>query len=313
MVSADRLNSATTIPIAAAVNSSYALPLAVLLTSIRQTLHPAFHPVLYLIHSGLPAATLNALSSIVETHLVVPPDDLFSTMPSDSRYPRETAIPLLLADILPPDIDRVLFIDADMLALDDISPLWQTPLNGATIGACPDLAVPLCSGPRGIEEWRQLGIPEAHPYLNGGLLLIDLHRWREKQITPQVLDYMARSTRPPTFLHQEAMNAILWNDWTSLDPRWNLLGSKSGRPFEHPQSEAWRRPGIVHFAGRMKPWRIPIGGPFYQPYRQVLQQVLPLFPRQTAAPLEHAFSLYDRHLRNALFPVEQFLWRQRLL
>ena len=109
------------------------------------------------------------------------------------------------------------------------------------------------------------------------------------------------------------MNAVLWHDWQRVDPRWNLLGSHAGRPFEKPASDAWRQPGIVHFSGRLKPWRIHIGGPFYERYREVLERVHPLFPRASPGRQDNLYGVYDRLFRDALFPVEHYLWRQRLL
>jgi lipopolysaccharide biosynthesis glycosyltransferase len=110
------------------------------------------------------------------------------------------------------------------------------------------------------------------------------------------------------------LNAVLWDDWQTLDPRWNLLASHAGRRREESDgSQAWRQPGIVHFAGRMKPWKAPVGGPFNEPYQEALAQVRPHFPPDAPTLSEHLQSLYDRHLRSALYPFERYLWKQRLI
>jgi lipopolysaccharide biosynthesis glycosyltransferase len=210
-------------------------------------------------------------------------------------------------------LDRVLFLDSDMFVMDDLAELWEIPLKQHTVGACRDVAVPFCSGPRGVGCWRELGIPRAAPYFNGGMLVIDLAQWRKGEITPKVLDYIEKSPVRLSFLHQEAMNAILWNDWQPLDARWNLLASYSGRSFERSPSSAWRNPGIVHFSGRMKPWRMQLGGSFYGPYKRLLDEITPLFPAPASTLGDKLCGLYDRRFRHVLFPFEQFLFRRRLL
>jgi lipopolysaccharide biosynthesis glycosyltransferase len=304
---------ARTLSIASAINHSYVLPLAVMLESLKQHLSPTFQPVLYLIHAGIPRPSLAAISSIVETHSIVPSGAQLSAAPRDPHFPREASFPLLLADLLPPAVERVLFLDADMLVLDDLANLWETSMDQHVLAAAPDSAVPLCSAPRGVKGWQALGIPREAPYFNCGVLMIHLMRWCQREVTRRARHYLETTRERIDFLHQEALNAVLWDDWKPLDSRWNLLGSRAGRSYERTPSEAWRQPGIVHFAGRMKPWRAPIGGPFDAPYRKVLERVLALIPPQPPALRDRLYSAYDRYLRHTCYPVEQFLWRQRLI
>jgi lipopolysaccharide biosynthesis glycosyltransferase len=299
--------------IASAINNSYVLPLAVMLESLKQHLRPTFKPVLYLIHGGIPEPSLVAISSIVETHSIIPSDTQLSAAPRDPHFPREASFPLLLADLLPPAVERVLFLDADMLVLDDLANLWETPMDQRVLAAAPDSAVPLCSAPRGVKGWQAQGIPREAPYFNCGVLMIHLMRWRQREVTRRARHYLETTREQVDFLHQEALNAVLWDDWKPLDSRWNMLGSRAGRPYARTTPENLRQPGIIHFAGRMKPWRAPIGGPFNAPYRKVLERVLAVIPPQPPALRHRLYSVYDRHLRSTFFPVERFLWRQRLI
>ena len=143
--------------------------------------------------------------------------------------------------------------------------------------------------------------------------MINIGRWRERGVTRRAHQYLEATREPIDFLHQEALNAVLWDDWKRLDPCWNLLASHAGRSYDRTASKAWQQPGIVHFAGRMKPWRAPIGGPFNAPYQEVLERTLALIPSEPSSLRDRLFSVYDRYLRTALYPVEQYLWRNRLL
>ena len=161
---------------------------------------------------------------------------------------------------------------------------------------------------RGVKGWRALGIPPEATYFNGGVLLLDLEAWRARNVSGRVRRYF-NSTSHIDYLHQEALNAVLWNDWHRLDSRWNLLASRAGRVSD---ASDWRSPGIVHFAGRVKPWRVPVGGPFNEPYQRTLETVRALVPNSPATTAERCVSVYDRHLRTAFDPLERFLWRRRL-
>ena len=301
------------LPIACATSHSYVLPLAVMLKSLRQHLDPRFEPVLYLIHTGIPPASLTVISSIIETHSILLSQAQLAAVPCDSHFPREAAISLLLPELIPPGVERILFLDADMLVLEDLAKLWETPLDRHVLAAVQDSAIPLCSGPRGVKGWRARGIPPNAPYFNCGVLMIDLARWRQRAITRRALQYLQTARERIDFLHQEALNAVLWNDWKPLDSRWNLLASHAGRSYESSAAQFWRKPGIVHFAGRMKPWRAPVGGPFNSPYRKVLEPLLPLMPVAPPALRDTCYSVYDRYLRAALFPLERYFWKRRLI
>jgi lipopolysaccharide biosynthesis glycosyltransferase len=294
------------------VSRAYLLPLAVVLHSLVERLRPGARAKLYLIHEDIPPAMLDAIGEIVETEPIVPAAAQIAAAPHQPPFPRQASYPILLADLLPPDVERVLFLDVDLLVLDDVTALWETELEGRVFGAAQDAAVPRCSSVRGVKGWRELGISAGAAYFNCGVLLIDLPRWRERTITPRVHDYL-RSTRQVDFLHQEALNAVAWNDWRAIDRRWNLLASLDGRRFQSPPCDAWRDPGIVHYAGRVKPWRGAVGGPFRAPYRTVLDRVASKFPREATGVRDRFTSWYDRYARNVLYPLEQALWRRRLI
>jgi lipopolysaccharide biosynthesis glycosyltransferase len=149
-----QLMSSPRITIACAIDEKYMLPLAVMLESLRQHLQPGAHPELYLIHRGIPAKKLAVIASIIETRSLVLDPARLAAAPRDAHFPPEASIAMLLPGLLPPGLDRVLFLDADLLVLDDLLELWQTPLAGHVVAAVPDGAVPQCSSARGVKNWK---------------------------------------------------------------------------------------------------------------------------------------------------------------
>jgi lipopolysaccharide biosynthesis glycosyltransferase len=200
-----------------------------------------------------------------------------------------------------------------MLVLSDLEELWKVPIDDdAVLGAVVDGAIPRCAAPRGVKGCRELGIPADAPYFNCGVLLVHLERWRRARVTPRAQSYLGAVHGRLDFLHQEALNAVLWRSWQPLPRRWNLLASHDGRVFGRRDAEV-DHPGIAHFAGRLKPWRAPVGGPFNEPYQAVLSRVRSRLVLEAGAPIDLLYSLYDRTLRGVLHPFERALWKWRLI
>ncbi len=89
--------------------------------------------------------------------------------------------------------------------------LWQTNLEGNVIAAVEDAGFH--------DRLEKMGITkENEKYFNSGMMLIDLVRWRAKSITQKVLDYINQNPEKLRFHDQDALNAILYNDWLHLHP-----------------------------------------------------------------------------------------------
>ncbi len=298
------------VSLACSVDRAYTLPLLVALASLRARLRPSVRLVLHLVHGGLPKDHLAAVGRYVELREVRLEGSRLASLPSHRRFPPEAAAPLFLGELLPPDLDRVVFLDADSLVLDDPEELWTVDLGGRVLGAVVDGAIPRCSSRRGVRGWRGIGIPATARYFNAGVMAISLSAWRERDVTARALAYLGGLRGDGGFLHQEGLNAVAWDEWLALDPRWNLLGSLAGRPHGTPVPQ---RPAIVHFAGRIKPWRSRVAGPFDVPYRAVLGTVAAALPPVTPTARDRALGAYDRRLRGLLYPVERALWSRGVI
>jgi lipopolysaccharide biosynthesis glycosyltransferase len=78
---------------------------------------------------------------------------------------------LLMGELLPPEIDRVIYLDCDLIIRGDLSDLWNVNLEGKTVVAVREVTDYI---------WHsKLGLPPGAPYFNNGVMLIDLDRWRK--------------------------------------------------------------------------------------------------------------------------------------
>lgn len=307
-----------TLPIATAVSENYITPLMVMLASLSDHLSAGVEPQVYLLHPGIADTWLARLEELVRLIPIRVDAASASRIPQDRRFPSEAAYPLLLDAMLPPDLEQVLFLDADLLVLADVAELWEESQGPETIAAVPDLAIPQCGSHRGVKQRKRFGVPDHATYFNAGVMHIDLRQWRENAVTERAFAYLAanRDTKgeQTDFLHQEALNSVLWNDWKQLNPRWNLVASLTGRLYAPRGFRTPPQAGLIHFAGQFKPWRIRTGSPFDARYREYLDRLADRLPPRPAPTLrERVLEFYDGHVRDLLYPAERFLWNRRIL
>lgn len=153
----------------------------------------------------------------------------------------------MISQILPDSVRRILYLDADVLVLASLRPLWESDLGDKVLGAVLDgLDAALKSGePR----WNQ--VPRVGDYFNSGVLLIDIEKWRAHRIPDRAIAYLDTHPSSP-FPDQDALNVACNGLWKPLDPKWNHQ-SHVTRSFK--DMEPAERPAIVHFVTEMKPWK----------------------------------------------------------
>ncbi|MFC2254415.1 glycosyltransferase family 8 protein [Labrys portucalensis] len=178
-------------------------------------------------------------------------DRLFQGLPVTRSFSRSIYARLILQRFIEPHHRRLLYLDADTIVCDDISPLWQTDLGDATLGAVPD-------------HFRldpaRIGFAGDEPYFNSGMLLIDVQRWRERDCERRVFDILAQSGEKLAWMDQDALNIALRGEVLFLGQRWNWQPRCADVPaafldLEEAVYRRWRAaPGIVHYTTSFKPW-----------------------------------------------------------
>jgi lipopolysaccharide biosynthesis glycosyltransferase len=169
---------------------------------------------------------------------------------------------LLIPELFPGDTSKLLYLDADLLVLGDLEPLWETDLNRTPVAAARDLLdISLKAG-----DPRTKSMPRVRNYFNAGVLLIDLDQWRRHRVSDKAMEYLTRNPHSP-FMDQDALNVACDGHWTELEDRWNFQNHFHTRIDSISEHE---RPAIVHFVTRIKPWNpkvISINRHFYDSVR----------------------------------------------
>jgi lipopolysaccharide biosynthesis glycosyltransferase len=239
-----------------AVDPRCAIGCAVSMQSIADNATAGVPIHFHVVTSGLSEADRNALRStangITGRHLRVSFSEFDPALVAHlvrSKIVTHTAYArLFLADLLPRDVTRCVYVDCDLVFERDIVELWGIDLNGCCVGAVPN------GSAEEVQRYQQrLGL--ATPaYFNSGVLLVDVDRWRRMEVGPRAMAEAARVGDHLILHDQDALNCALHGDWLPLPLHWNVWVIYPGLK---PGDRAVR-----HFMGAPKPWHADYDGPY---------------------------------------------------
>lgn len=157
---------------------------------------------------------------------------------------------IFLPEILDESIEKVLYLDVDMIINADILELYNTNIQGVALAAADeenDNAVHL------------LNIPFGYNYFNSGVLLMNLQKFREEHLIEKLSVFILENEEKLFSWDQDAFNAVLYDQRLTLDHKWNVT-LKAALAIKDIQ------PNIVHYTGMHKAWH-----PHYceHPYKQL--------------------------------------------
>ena len=109
--------------------------------------------------------------------------DIAGRMPENKRLSNIVYARLMIDRLVGPDVERVLYLDCDMLVREDVAYLLELDLEGNSIAAVRDSIGALITGRRDLKENRDIFDP-ADYYFNAGRVLIDIAKWREADVMP---------------------------------------------------------------------------------------------------------------------------------
>ncbi|GAA2905288.1 glycosyl transferase family 8 [Actinoplanes cyaneus] len=244
-----------------AIDDRYAGGAAVVAHSIRQGLRDRGTPVVFhVVDCDLSpdrrAEVQERLGRAGDVEFYQIPDRLSLRIPS--MWLSDAALARLhISSVIPASVPRVLYLDADVLVLEDLTELYGQDLRGSALGAvlngfAPDRSLQITA--EGARQVQTGAVPPGH--FNSGVLLIDMNRWRDEGITERAVEMHRKYGSDTTHFDQDILNHIFAGRWTPMAEKWNKL-------IEHPVhgkfgagrlDQLTRREGIIHYIGAVKPW-----------------------------------------------------------
>ncbi len=178
------------------------------------------------------------------------------------RYPKIVYARLLLHRILPADIERVIYLDCDVLVLDDLTTLYNSDLEGYALGAVLDTNHIHQRLGRDLRARRhQSG--QGDRWFNSGVQLQDLRRMEAADILAFAHELSTKMDISRLFFDQDLANLKFARAWKQLDWRYNVQAPGGAHlPLG---------PIILHFtAHTYKPWHLTRPRPYSRLYRQAM-------------------------------------------
>ena len=279
-----------TIHVVCASDPGFLLPLCVMLTSLVDNFSRERPLGIHIIADQLSkedrAKVANAISSSKEDRNIEIiwyefDPSWVKNIPANHRITSSAYSRLYAPLLLSKDIKRIIYLDCDIVILADISELWDSTKGDSLLYAAHNIGMPYVSSIGGVFNYRDLGIPSNTKYFNTGVMVINLERWRREDVTKPVIDYLVRWGEKVFAQDQGGLNAIAYDQWEEIDPRWNQTWSALFPELWRNlgiQKSMWLetrdRPFIIHFSGGEKPWQPGHRGPRYSFYYKYMDQTI---------------------------------------
>lgn len=275
------------IHIACNIDRNYVKYCGVTLTSIFEN-NPELGFTVHIVESGLTEADHRILSDLAahyghSVRFYAPDENLlrgFSIRRFSKRITMATYYRCILSALLPTDIDRVIYLDCDIIITGDLRPFYTLPIDDVAVAAVEDV------GCGEAARYDVLCYPMADSYFNAGVLLVNLRYWREHNVPQACADYYRQYPERILFNDQDLLNCVLHDAKRLVDQKWNVQDGFYRRP--RTMSEEWRakwadvlrHPVILHYTNR-KPWSYDS----QHPLRHLWAEYLALTPWRDEQPL----------------------------
>lgn len=270
------------IPLLVSLNKNYLPQLRVMLLSLHLN-NPGTICRVYLLHRGIPTEELSKLRKVLaqlgDTLCPILVDEsFFEKAPISDRYPQEMYYRLLAAQLLPQTLDKVLYLDPDILVINSILPLWETRMGDNLFAAASH-----SSKAELVNSVNQLRLGTSSAYYNSGVLLINLAQCRKEIHPEEIFRYVSEHKAELLLPDQDVLNALYGNRIRPLD---DLIWNYDVRNYREYHvatrgmaSVSWvmEHTAILHFCGREKPWKPHYNrrfGVLYRHYMQLTKRLL---------------------------------------
>lgn len=160
---------------------------------------------------------------------------------------------LFITEVLPPNIEKVLWLDGDIIVNKSLNDLWSEDISGYAVGAVPDYEnnnVRICN---------RLGYGVEYGYFNAGVLLINLQYWRANGVLYDFKEYIKEHFSDLWFFDQDVLNPVFHKNKKDLSISYNFQTTFLFKNlnisccFFDEIRNAYIDPVIIHF-NEDKPW-----------------------------------------------------------
>ncbi len=265
------------------LNRGYLKYLKVMLFSLCEN-NPHNNFDVYVVHNSLTSEDFCELSFIRENlsvHSVSVPSEFLKDAPTTDRYPKEMYYRIFVSRLLPKTVDRVLYLDPDIVVINSVDKLYNVDLGDNLFAAASHLDE---NGIITAVNDIRLSVPMGTGYYNSGVMVMDLEKLRKELSEKDIFDFIRRHKSSLILPDQDVLNGVYGHRVKSLNPYIYNLSDRilTIHNVKNIQSEKkifldWidKNTVIIHYCGRNKPWKEKYIGEldfYYKIYERLLEE-----------------------------------------
>ena len=177
---------------------------------------------------------------------------------------------LFAASKLPKEVEKIIYLDGDIVVRKSLLPLWETDIDGYAVGVVNDM-----DELKHIES-RRLPYDMNDGYFNSGVLLINVKYWRDHNCIENFYEITEKYQDLLTLFDQDILNIAFHNRKKWLPVTYNMQNG-----FLYKKESMWyvpeiatdvnvmkHDPVIVHFSTWDKPWKLECFHPYCKDWRK---------------------------------------------
>lgn len=260
--------------IACGIDDNYVQHAAVMLMSLsRNNLNYSFD--IYILSLNVCNDAKEKIQSLffesnLDIHFIDIEESLLKTFPiSKTDYLSiATYLRLYLPIVLPKTVDKILYLDSDIIINSCISDLFNIDIAEYTAAACLDVDQENCD---------RLLYPKSLGYFNAGVFMFNIKQMRSLNFINSALDFASMPPIELKYHDQDVLNYILKGKIKTLHHKWNMLEcyyiDESKINLFEDVKEGLENTKIIHFSSAFKPWNFGCRHPRRQEYYKYLDMI----------------------------------------
>ncbi|MGM9601302.1 MAG: glycosyltransferase family 8 protein [Faecousia sp.] len=192
--------------------------------------------------------------------------------PTSSRYPKEIYYRIFAAKYLPHHLDRILYLDPDIIVNGDIRELYHLPMEEYFFAAASHTGLLITTF-----NSLRLDMDDNSPYINSGVMLMNLDLLRKEQNFDDVFRFIKKRKALLMLPDQDIISSLYGSKIYALDTyRYNMTERLFRQQvFERDLDLEWvkRHSVIIHYCGRNKPWKENYSGQLDIFYKEAVSRM----------------------------------------
>lgn len=255
------------INILCATDNNYAAICGVMLTSLFENNIEASFSV-YVLGDNLSQENIKLLNNLARRYnqiinIIEPPKKLFDNFPvrKGDHISLASYFRIACGLLLPEHINRIIYLDCDLIINTNIKKLWSYSLKNSYLGAVIDSA--------SSKQIERLKLNPESGYYNAGVLLIDINKFREEKIYEKCVQEINANPDKFKFHDQDLLNVVLEGKIKKLPLIYNMQSAFIRKDLSHNPNYEFvpnevkkevikylKKPYsfIIHYDGPIKPW-----------------------------------------------------------